>query len=334
MPVRRAAPPPSTPLDDLLPRFIASCRSLGVADGEGVILAVSGGPDSVALLHLAARARPETGWRLSVAHLDHALRSESAADARFVVRMARGLGLTTTVRRTDVGALAAERGEGLEEAGRTARYELLADCLAEAGPDAVAMTAHTLDDQAETVLLHLARGSGLTGLAGIAERRGRVVRPLLGVRRSDLRAALDAAAIPYRIDPSNAERLFARNRARADLLPLLEALHPGAAPGIARAARLAGADDAFLTDLAETWLAAHRDPDGWLDWREPPPGAIAARVLRLAIGPPAPSEERISALAAAATGPGGRVVELGRGRSATLRRHRLRIDRPEEMPRA
>jgi tRNA(Ile)-lysidine synthase len=177
------------------------------------------------------------------------------------------------------------------------------------------------------VLLHLARGSGLAGLTGIAPRRGQVVRPLLGMRRAALRTALDAEGIRYRTDASNADQRFARNRSRADLVPLLESLHPGAAEAVGRTARLVAADDAALDELAAACLAARREPGGWLAWATPPPVAIARRVLRLAIGDPFPPAERIDALlSAAARDAGGRTIQLGAGRRAVIRRHRLRIE--------
>jgi len=267
-----------------------------------------------------------TRWRLRVAHLDHGLRPGSEGDATFVADFTDRLGIPVSVRRTDVAALAAQRGDGLEEAGRQARYAFLAELLDAAGPDALVMTAHTLDDQAETLLLNLARGSGPAGLAGIAPRRSRIVRPLLAMRRADLREALDAEGIDYRLDPSNVDRRFARNRARAELLPLLESLHPGAAAGIARSASRAAADEAALVSLAAAALAARRTAGGWLDWGAPPPDAVGSRILRLAVGLPAPAADRIAAvLAAAAGGRGGLTIELGRGREAVVRRHRVRI---------
>jgi tRNA(Ile)-lysidine synthase len=316
-------------LDGLLPAFLTATRAAQVPDGARVVLAVSGGPDSMALLHLAVRAAHETGWPLVVAHLDHGLRPESAADARFVADAAAALGLAAEVRRTDVAALAAERGSGLEEAGRVARYAFLRALVADGAPGGVAMTGHTLDDQAETVLLHLARGTGLAGLAGIAERHGSIVRPLLGMRRVALRAALDEGEIAYRLDESNADRRFSRNRARADLVPLLESLHPGAAAAVGRAARIAAAENGALDAVAAAALAARRTADGWLAWADPPPAPIGARILRQAIGAPAPTAERIDAvLAVVASGRGGRSIELGAGRRAVVRRHRLRIVHP------
>jgi tRNA(Ile)-lysidine synthase len=306
--------------------FKEACRRAGITDGASIVLAVSGGPDSMALLHLASGAAGAHGWRLTVAHLDHGLRPESADDARFVQDAAAALGVAAQLRRTDVAALAAERGEGLEAAGREARYAFFEEVASAVGPDAFVMTAHTADDQAETVLLHLARGTGLAGLSGIARRRGRIVRPLLGMRRADLRTALDQAGIGYRLDPSNADPRFRRNRARAGLVPALEELHAGAVDAIAGLAERAAAEDRALDAIAATELAARRTADGWIGWRPAPSRAIARRLLRLAAGIPAPTAERIEALADALTERrGGRVLELGGGRRGLTAADRVRI---------
>jgi len=314
------------PMSALAARFEAALVRLGTAEGAALIVAVSGGPDSMALMHLAVAAAPAHGWRLVVAHLDHALRAESADDARFVSEAASQLGLEYAGGRTDVAALAAERSDGLEEAGRVARYAFLEDVAAAAGPDAVILTAHTADDQAETVLLHLARGTGLAGLSGIAGRRGRVLRPLLGERRADLRAALETGGIGFRIDASNQDGRFARNRARAGLLPALEGLHPGAVDAIGRMAGQASSEDLLLDALALTDLAARRSADGWIAWVPVPPRPIAARLVRAAAGAPSPSAERSQALVTAAEkGRGGRAIELGAARQGIVRGGRVRI---------
>jgi tRNA(Ile)-lysidine synthase len=316
----------SGPLSALAARFESSLLRLDIADGVQLVLAVSGGPDSMALMHLALEASSRHGWRPHVAHLDHGLRDGSADDARFVADAASQLGLDVTIHKTDVAALAAERGDGVEEAGRVARYAFLEELAAAAGADAVVLTAHTADDQAETILLHLARGAGLAGLSGIAERRGRIVRPLLGERRANLRQALDGAGIRYRIDPSNDDHRFSRNRARTDLLPAFEGLHGRAIEAVSRMASQAADDDRLLDSLALTAVAERRSADGWIDWRPAPPAAIAARMVRAAAGAPAPSSERTEALVAAGNdGRGGRVIELGSGRSAVLRGGRVRI---------
>ncbi len=310
----------------LASRLEAALLRLGVAEGAPLVLAVSGGPDSMALMHLAVEAARAHSWRPLVAHLDHGLRDGSADDARFVADAAFQLGVEATISRTDVAALAAERGDGLEEAGRVARYGFLEEVGIAAGPDAVILTAHTAEDQAETVLLHLARGAGAAGLSGIAERRGRIVRPLLSERRATLREALDGAGIRYRIDPSNEDQRFSRNRARTDLLPAFEGLHGGAIDAVGRMAVQAADDDRVLDALALTALARRRSADGWIDWRPAPVSAVAARIVRAAAGAPAPSSERTEALVDAANrGRGGRVIELGSGRNAVLRGGRVRI---------
>jgi tRNA(Ile)-lysidine synthase len=319
--------PSADPLDRLAGLVDAGADRLGIEAHAQMVLAVSGGADSIALLHGAARlvATSQRAWRLSVAHLDHRLRPDSADDAAFVVATSTSLGLPAEVRRTDVAALAGAEGRSIEEAGREARYRFLEE-VAPAG--ALIATAHTLDDVAETVLINLLRGSGLGGMAGIPPRRGRVVRPLLHERRAELRSLLDEAGVEYRIDASNADPAFLRNRVRAELLPVLEAVRPGAVERIGRFSRLAADEDALLDELAAAELASRTDQGGAIDWRSPPAAAMGRRILRLAIGDPAPSAERIEALRISAEGGrGGVTIELGGGRTASLRGRRIRIER-------
>jgi tRNA(Ile)-lysidine synthase len=325
-PLAGGSNPPSatTPLDDLARAVDAGGRRLGIPDDATLLLAVSGGPDSMALLHGAARLveTDARGWHLTVAHLDHALRPDSADDARFVADAAEALALRFESLRTDVAALAHDEGRSIEEAAREARYRFLE---AVASDGALIATAHTADDSAETVLLNLLRGSGLSGARGIPARRGRIVRPLLDSRRATLRDLLEAAGIGYRLDPSNEDPAFLRNRVRHEVLPLLDAIRPGAAERIGQFSRLAADDDALLDDLARAELARRTTADG-IDWHDPPLPALGRRVLRMAVGSPAPSAERIEAVLAAATGDrGGATIELGGGRVASVRRRRVRI---------
>jgi tRNA(Ile)-lysidine synthase len=321
--------PPSattpTPLDELADATLRGATALGIPPDAELIVAASGGPDSMALLHGAARlvSTGAVAWRLSVAHLDHGLRLDSADDARFVADAAAALGVRAEIRRAEVAALAREAGASIEEAGRTARYAMLADVAGDAGWIA---TGHTADDAAETVLLNLMRGSGTTGLRGMPARRGRIVRPLLRERREWLRARLDAAGIAYRLDPSNEDAAYLRNRVRGELLPLMEAIRPGAVERIVQFAALAAADDELLDELAAAELARRTTPEGDIDWRDPPARALGRRVLRVAVGPPAPSAERIDAVLDAAEGPrGGLRIELGAGRTSSVRERRIRI---------
>jgi tRNA(Ile)-lysidine synthase len=325
-PLAGGSNPPSatTPLDDLARAVDAGARRLAIPDDAAIVLAVSGGPDSMALLHGAARLVETDArrWRLAAAHLDHALRPDSADDARFVAEAAENLGLRFDGLRTDVAALARAEGRSVEEAAREARYRFLEE-IAPAG--ALIATAHTADDAAETVLLNLLRGSGLAGARGIPARRGRIVRPLLGERRATMRERLDVAGIGYRLDPSNEDPAFLRNRVRHEVLPLLEAIRPGAAERIGQFSRLAADDEALLDDLARAELERRTTREG-IDWRDPPVPALGRRVMRLAVGEPAPSAERIEALLEAAGGDrGGVTIELGGGRSASVASRLIRI---------
>jgi tRNA(Ile)-lysidine synthase len=315
----------SITLEDVAAVFLRGTRRLHVPDYARLVLAVSGGPDSVAMLHAAARLREtdDARWQLSVAHLDHALRATSEEDASFVTDAAAALRLPCTVRRTDVAALARAEGRSLEDAGREARYRFLAEV---AGPEGWIATAHTADDAAETVVLNLLRGSGLAGARGIPERRGHIVRPLLETRRRDLRDALDLAGIAYRIDPTNEDPAHLRNRVRHELMPVIEGLAPSAVDALTRFGRLAADDDDLLDAIAAAELARRRDPDASIDWRDPPPRALGRRMLRLALGASVPSAERIDALIDAAEGERGGVrIELGGGRSASVRERRITL---------
>ena len=278
----------------------------------------------MALLHGAARLIETDArqWGLTVAHLDHGLRDDSADDARFVADAAEGLALRFEFLRTDVAALARAEGRSIEDAGREARYRFLEDAAPEG---ALIATAHTADDAAETVLLNLLRGSGLAGARGIPARRGRIVRPLLAERRATLRGQLDAAGIGYRLDPSNEDPAFLRNRVRNEVLPLLESIRPGAADRIGQFSRLAADDEGLLDDLARAELLRRTTADG-IDWRGPPEAALGRRTLRLAIGKPAPNAERVEALMEAAAGErGGVTIEVGGGRVASVSGRRIRI---------
>jgi tRNA(Ile)-lysidine synthase len=247
------------------------------ADGDRVAVAVSGGADSLALLHaLRALAGPR-GWRLAVLSVDHGLRPGSAADAAFVADHAKALGLPARVLTLAPADLEPHRGAGPEAAARAARYGALWPAADELGCAWLA-TGHTLDDQAETVLLQLLRGAGPDGLAGMAVRTGRLLRPLLGIRRAETRAACTAIGLAWREDPTNADDAPLRNRVRTQLLPLLEDLRPGATKTLARTAALAADERAWLDPLVAEALAARLDPEALAAL----PVALARRVVRAA----------------------------------------------------
>jgi tRNA(Ile)-lysidine synthase len=183
--------------------------------GETVLVAVSGGADSVALLHVLLTLADELSLRLHVLHVDHGLRPDSAADAAFVEGLAARLGVPAAVARVTVAA-----GGSREDAARVARYAALEAHARRLQAPRIAL-GHTTDDQAETVLMRMLTGSGVRGLAGIPPVRGPIVRPLLESRRVELVALLEAAGLPWIEDPSNQDHAFFRNRDRHELLPML-----------------------------------------------------------------------------------------------------------------
>jgi tRNA(Ile)-lysidine synthase len=243
-----------------------AARALAVAGvpaaGDGLAAAVSGGADSLALLHAMRTLAGPRGWRLAVVTVDHGLRSGSAADAAFVVDHAKALGLDARLETLAPADLARHRRAGQEGAARAARYEALWRAAGELGCGWLA-TGHTLDDQAETVLLQLLRGAGPDGLAGMSVRSGQLLRPLLGVRRAETRGCCAAVGVDWREDPTNAEPGPLRNRVRQRLLPLLEELRPGAAGALARTAALAADERDWLDPLVAAALAATQaGPEG------------------------------------------------------------------------
>ena len=232
---------------------LATIRRHGLArPGERVLVGLSGGADSVALLHLL-RALEQDGLLTvaGAAHLNHQLRgAEADADEAFCAALARRLGVSFRSERADLPARARAEKRSIEDTARAVRYEFLARAADELGADAVAV-AHTRDDQAETFLLRLLRGSGTRGLAAIYPRAGRVIRPLLDAGRAELRAYLVSIGETFREDASNADVRIPRNRIRHELIPYL-ALHvsPGVTDVLARDAALARQDEEFLRDEA------------------------------------------------------------------------------------
>lgn len=231
-------------------RRYAAQQSLWSAETR-VIAAVSGGSDSVGLFVLLQQLAGAGACRLAgLAHLHHQIRgAEADADAQFCRDLAARAGVPAMIGEADVPALARQAGVSLEVAGRDARQRFYAEVLAGEGAACIA-TAHTRDDQAETVLLRLVRGAGATGLSGMAPRRDHLVRPLLEVSRAELREYLAAAGESWREDATNADRAIPRNRIRHNVLPELRAVNAQADMALARAAGILRTDAAFLDGLA------------------------------------------------------------------------------------
>src|SRR5207302_6812724 len=220
--------------------------------GDRVGVAVSGGADSVALLLLLLELREKLGIVLSVVHFNHKLRGKASdADEKFVAKLAAKHGLEFRSSAVYVAKKAKDERANVEDAGRRARYDYFRS-LVESGVCNRIAVAHTADDQAETVLAHLFRGTGLAGLGGIHPVSGPVIRPLLGVRRNELRHFLRARKQNWREDATNRDTKRMRARIRKKLLPLLEKqFQPAIVKHLATLAELAREDDKFLDALTE-----------------------------------------------------------------------------------
>lgn len=242
----------------LLAQAFDLCRGYELLPRGGhVLCAVSGGADSVCLLHWLNSLREEYGFTLTAAHYNHRLRGdESLRDEQFVRSFAAKCcpEVALVVGCGDVAAQAAQNKAGIEETAREMRYAFLRRTAKEVGADVIA-TAHNADDNAETMLLHLMRGSGLRGLTGIPPRRGDLVRPLLTTRRAEIEGYLRVYGLPHVEDSSNADERFARNRVRRQLLPVLEEMQPEFVSHMGKTARLLAQDEEYLTQQARAALA-------------------------------------------------------------------------------
>lgn len=260
--------------------------------GSTVLCAVSGGADSIYLLHRLTLLRGLLDFRLVAAHYDHQLRPSSGEDAAFVARFVEqwcgkevydhGKELPPVpliVGRGDVRAAAQAKKAGIEETAREMRYAFLQETAQRVGADVIA-TAHTADDNAETMLLHLIRGSGLGGLSGIPPRRGNLIRPMLTTTRETVEAYLNLYGIPHVEDESNADDTYARNRVRHQLIPLLEDYNPGFVSRMIHTAAVLRADHDYLNARSYPVLQRIREtPEGLLL----PAGALADLPQALAV---------------------------------------------------
>lgn len=274
------------PIMDRLRSFQTTIRRLRVLKrGDSVVIGVSGGADSLALMHLFAQSRDTLGVEPLVVHVHHGIRGDEAdADAAFVSASADQMGMAHRVMRVDVPELARAHRLTLEEAARKARYTLLAQAADEIGARVIAV-AHNADDQAETVIMHLLRGSGLAGLRGmlpivelseshlLPEARARhalplrIVRPLLEVTRADIEAYCDANALIPRIDSTNADTAYTRNRIRHEVMPILKQVSPNVVEMIGRTGKIAAADadylDAQVKSVLPSLITSHTQALGY-----------------------------------------------------------------------
>jgi tRNA(Ile)-lysidine synthase len=289
-------------------------RLVGVDDLElPTVVGCSGGPDSLALLALAASA----SLGPIAVHVDHGLRPDSDQDARAVAHHADMIGVQFHAESVKV-----EPGPNLEARARDARYAALERARAAFGASAT-LVAHTADDQAETVVLNLLRGSGAAGLAGMSVRRDSIVRPLLGLRRADTERLCEELGFEPVRDPSNDDRSIRRNWVRHDVLPLLaNGAERDLVPVLARQAAILREESEYLDSLARaSWPADGHRLGSTLTTM---PAPLARRAVRIWLGPPPPSSDEVERVLAVARGD-VRAAELTGGRRVWRREGRLNV---------
>ncbi len=221
--------------------------------GDKILAAVSGGPDSVAMLHALHTSSSQLRISLHVAHLNHGIRGEqSNLDEEFVRDLAHEFGLPITVGHVDVPAMRRELRLGEEEAARIARHRFLRETAKSVGANKIAI-AHTADDRAETILLNILRGCGVEGLGAMRPVDGTLVRPVIEATRSEIEAYIAQHGLPYRVDESNLDTAYSRNRVRHELIPLLEReFNPEVKAALLRLGEIAGSQSDLVEDLAES----------------------------------------------------------------------------------
>lgn len=303
--------------------------------GSKVLCAVSGGADSMCLLHWLTTLDDIT---VTAAHFDHRLRGEeSGGDADFVREMCAKWRVPLTVGRGDVLPFSKREGLSIEEGARTLRYAFLEGAAQAEGCDRIA-TAHTSDDNAETVLFNLIRGSGLKGLGGIPPRREKLIRPLLTTSRSEILTYLEERRIPHREDSSNADETYARNKLRRRVMPVLRDLNPQAAEHInAAAAQVREVDDA-LEEEARRYAAGAKVTKGQaslpFQMLEAAPGPLAPRIVLRLLDELGAGRKDFGAvhLNAVLSLENGRSVDLPHGLVARRERGRLFLARRQRPP--
>ena len=288
-------------------RYAVQPPDLSFLAGRHVLLALSGGADSMALLCMLADARDAGLLRLSAAHFQHGIRGEDAReDERFCRRACLERGVAYYAGEGDVPAEAARTGEGLETAARRMRYAFLEKTRRECGADVIAL-AHHADDQAETILMHLLRGAGASGMRGMDRLSGTLARPLLDMRKAEILAYLEERGVPWREDATNAEADNPRNILRLEAMPALEKAYPGAVEAVCRHGRIVREEDALLERMTDEFLAKRRKIYPFGEYLALPGGeetAILRRAVRRMMGKEATMEQvlRVSALAGQARG--------------------------------
>lgn len=253
--------------------------------GASVVVGLSGGADSVSLLSVLLKLAPQNDWRICAAHFNHGIRGiEAESDEQYCEDLCKAMGVVFYKEVADVPKYAKEHGISIESAGRALRYEFLERVRQLSSCDVIAV-AHHMDDNAESLLLHLLRGSGLSGLTGIQPQRGNIIRPLINVRRANIEAYLESEGISFCTDKTNLVANGTRNRLRLDIIPYMEAhINSAIIPTLCNTAELLLRDEIFLTKKAREALDSARRNGGFdraiLDSLDMP---IKTRAIRAAL---------------------------------------------------
>jgi tRNA(Ile)-lysidine synthase len=281
-------------IEQRISNFIRRNRLLSM--GDCLLLAVSGGADSVCLLHVMLSLKEELGIKLHVAHLDHQLRGEeSDGDAAYVAELAQSLDIHCTVSKADVRGYQRKHRLSLEEAAREVRYNFLAETAAAAGASVIA-TGHTQDDNVETIMLHIIRGSGIAGLVGLNAKSKRllngnqvdIIRPLLEISREETQRYCIDHNLVARVDSSNQSLSMLRNRIRLKLLPEIKKYNPAFVESLLRTSVVAADEIAFLdSEVEKVWESVVQEQDNVIildkERIDALPDALKRHLLRVAI---------------------------------------------------
>jgi len=219
--------------------------------GDKIIAALSGGADSVALLDVLCQLKDRYSLEIYAVHVHHGIRGDEAdADCDFCIKLCKKMGVELFIKQYDIPELAKELGMSEEEAGRHARYEAFDEMCVLLGADKIAV-AHNMNDDAETVIMRLCRGTGMKGLCGISPVRDNIIRPLINVSREEIEGYLEERNIPFRTDSTNNEDDYTRNRIRHNILPVLESeVNKGSVINIAKTAEMLAEEDDFIESYA------------------------------------------------------------------------------------
>ena len=223
-----------------------------ISKGDKIVIGVSGGPDSICLLHVLDSLKEELGIELYVAHVNHMIRQVADDETKYVQNFCKKLGIECFIKKEDITKLAKEQKKGTEEVGRNVRYEFFNEILEKTNSNKIA-TAHNSNDRAETVILNILRGSGLSGLKGIEpNREGKYIRPLININRDDIEKYCEENNLKPKYDESNNENIYSRNKVRNEIIPYIKKeFNPNIIKTINRLSDVATEENEYLQEITK-----------------------------------------------------------------------------------